>query len=240
MKPIHKWLIAGGLVMFGLVAMCCGGVIWSGKRMIEQTVYPTARDMPEAVKSDMPAMLRKLEKAMAKSAPKTLKALAPGLKAQEIAALEAKYNVTLSQELKDLYMWRNGSMDAEAGAEIMPWFHFSSLEVTLKEREEYNKTVVSEGGYFLKHQKTWICVFGSYDGGYFYDSIRAEAEGAYFMTDTDSMEYTFFPSMGNVIAGMVDCYREGIYKEDAEGALEEVDSDKAEAIWNRYGTVHEQ
>jgi hypothetical protein len=238
MKPNQKWMIIGAVAMLALAAMCCccGGVIWSGKRMIEQAVYPKADGMPAVVTPDMSTLLSKLEARMKKKAPKALAALAPGLKSEEIASLEAKYNIQLSPELKQLYMWRNGAVDADKGAEIVPLYGFPSLENALQKRETFNKEVGSQGGIFVGHQKSWLCVMGDDEsGGYYFDPARTEAEGAFFLGYRDEVDFTFFPSVRNFIAGVVECYEKDLYKETSEGLEEEDDIDKLDEVWKKYG-----
>ncbi len=234
MKPIYKWLIAIALVTCALLVLCCGGLIWGGMKAFENAVYPKAPPMPAVVGPQMPALLGKLESAMAKNAPKTLAALGPGLSTGEIAALEKKYGVVLTPELRQLYLWRNGAVDKEQGASLVPYYEFLSLEETLAAHQEMAK--IAGEMFITRYQKSWVCIVGSDEGGgYFYDPARSEAEGSFFAGARDDGVFMFFPSVRNFIAGVVECYETGAFVEGEEDEGLEEDSDKAEQVWKKYG-----
>lgn len=183
-------------------------------------LYPAAPSMAPVVSASMDELLAEYEAFLAKDAPKVLEALQPGLTHDEILQLEAKYQVTLTQDLRELYQWRNGSV-SELSPNAFPYMWFVPIDTALearafnaKELEQLDPQRREFYDEVISHTYPWIGIILDPGGeGYHYDPERAESEGSFFHHDTG--EYTFYPSVRNYLAEVLEEIRAGgIYATD--------------------------
>lgn len=232
-----KWLAAGGVVVVVLIVV---GLLL-GKHAMRQAMYPTPRGMPEVVASSMDELLVRLETALRMHAPESLDALRPGLSADEIARLEKDNGVQLDAEMRALYQWRNGA-PRDSQEYLIPIHRLVPLDEAFELRSLMAGQVEQMSGVeralhntLLGHQRTWLVVLDDGSGdGYFFDPQRTPAEGALFYHSIEMSHYIFFPSLKNLLAGIIECYETGVYSVDADGHLT-ADYEKAEAVWGKYG-----
>src|SRR4051812_22287986 len=71
--------------------------------------YLRPRSMPEAVDGSTDATLKRFEDALRQHAPDVLATLQPGLSDERIREIDARFRLRLTDDLRALYRWRNGS-----------------------------------------------------------------------------------------------------------------------------------
>ena len=204
--------------------------------------YPLAPQMPADVQESTGDVLTKLESALEKFAPQTLATLQPGLAREEIIEREEQLGVTLSDEMRALYMWRNGQ-SADAGKDFVPGHFFPSLEWLIEERKASKKqlgelSAVQRASYsaFAGHRDKWVGVFGDLAGdGYFFDPTRTASEGAVFYNMAEDISYNFFPSLKSLLSYFIECYESKAYFVGADGKLEE-DFNKSFELLPKYSS----
>ena len=208
---------------------------------IEPYSYPKPTTMPPVVDESMESLLERFEKVLEEKAPKVAAALQPGLSEEEVSQLEEQYDVRLTDDLRLLYQWHNGTPWL-LGPTITPLHEFYPLEEALQQRADLARDVESDGGMMkemLAPTLTWMPIFldGAGDG-YHFDPERTADEGAVFDNFMENASYTFFPSIKNVIAGFIECYEQDCYFEDADG-LVHGDFEAEYELWPKYGHVEE-
>ena len=118
-----------GILVLGLLAAMCL------RRLQRAIFYPSPASMPSAVAVDLGAALGRLESALAKHSPRVLDALQPGLSDEEISTIQSEHRMHLTDDLKALYRWRNGSPSG-VGVELIPGMRFVSLQEAARMRDE--------------------------------------------------------------------------------------------------------
>ncbi|QDT51302.1 hypothetical protein Pan258_53910 [Symmachiella dynata] len=204
--------------------------------------YPAAPPMPAVVPTPMPELLAEYEAFLAKEAPHLLEVTQPGLTPDEIHRLEAEYDFTLTQDLRELYQWRNGTPIEEFDGPF-PYMWFLPLDTSLETRaklardhELIDPKMKQFDDEWLAHTYPWIDIFLNAAGeGYHFDPQRAESEGSFFYC---SDGYVFYPSVRNYIAEVVADVRAGrFYFEDGEFNHKESSYEEWETNTNRYGVT---
>jgi hypothetical protein len=185
-------------------------------------------------------MLRRFEATLEKHAPDVLATLQPGLPDEEIRAIESRYRLRLTDEMRALYGWRNGS-PPEPRVDLIPGHWFVPLDYAAEQRggvgqELSAAPIVQRLAYwvFAGHTGTWLTVLDDLCGdGYFYDPSRRGRPGSFFYHFAEVREYRFFPSLANFLAGAIECYETGIYRSGRRGQAGE-DHDRSYELWARY------
>jgi hypothetical protein len=233
------WNEYRGAIVALLLAVVIGvGMFWAVKKeegngRRDVVDYPPAPRMPAVVNGSMEEWLAKLEGELQKKAPDVLTRLRSGLTDAQISALEKQFDVTLAEEVKALYRWRNGADDGKKLLRDIDFsHHFVSLEMALERRQSLLKDV-SEGRHGrIAYRAGWVGMFEDYGGdGYYYDPARRMEEGAFFSSFTEIGAFTFFPSLKNYVAYLTDCWEADI----KPGTLNEKDFERAGEIQKRYG-----
>jgi cell wall assembly regulator SMI1 len=209
------------------------------KHICRNFFYPSPGEMPPMVADDVRAGLQRLESTLAIHAPGVLAALRPGLPDSEISAIEAGHGIRLTDDLRALYRWRDGSPPSVRG-ELIPGHWFVPLEEALRMREGM-RTVDPDATVFLRaadavlsYKQDWLPVLDDGAGdGYFYDPSRPH--GSFFYNFAEDGQYRFFPSLANFLAGAVECYECGAYRSDPRGGLSE-NFVRSHALWPRYAS----
>jgi cell wall assembly regulator SMI1 len=238
-----RW-IGIGLVV---VAACIVWGVVSIPRAVGAFFYPPAGPMPPIVSQTEEQILVALESALKNKAPQVLSRMQPGLSETEITNLEQQAGVRLSDEMRQLYHWRNGYATRDPlivgpipGHRFVPLAEALGLAAILTNQVAKVSFVQRAAFEILAGQrKSWITLFDDGCGdGYFFDHKRKPAEGAIFYSFAQDRTYIFFPSLKNLLAGAVKCYEQGAYywtNAPAGGSLAE-DFDKTEAIWHEFGS----
>lgn len=210
-------------------------------------LYPTAPAMPPIVAETTEEILARLESSLKAHAPQLLEYLQPGLTAQEIADLEGRAGVRLPDDLKAFYRWRNGSRlelikSSNRLSDVpIPGHRFVPLGEALGFRSVVSNQLAqatgiqkAAGKVFAGHRESWIPLFDDGAGdGYFFDTKRKGSQGAVFYCFAEDRTYVFFPSMKNLLAGVVKCYEKGAFT-SKEGSLDE-NFELSQKIWTEFG-----
>jgi cell wall assembly regulator SMI1 len=232
----------GLLIVMGALAV----VVLMVPRAVRRYFYPPAPPMPPIVSRPMAEILGELEAVMKTNAPRVLEDLQAGLPNAEITALERQAGFQLPEDIRALYRWRNGSRSSDPrlagpipGHRFVPLAEALSLPAVIS-GQVAGATPVQRAAYgiFAGHRKSWITIFDDGCGdGYFFDPKRKASEGAVFYHLAEDMQYIFFPSAANLLAGAVKCYERKAFswKDDPQGPGLEEDFNQSPKIWEEFG-----
>lgn len=206
--------------------------------------YPQPTKMPGVVEEAMQELLARLESHLRSSSSQAFASLRPGLSEDEINALEAQFDIVLTDDLRALYLWKDGSDSWDE--QVVLGHRFMPLEEALQARADMRAEVqalegIQRAGYlaYAGHRDPWVSVFVDLAGdGYFYDPGRRESGGYFFFHFAEVGEYIYFPSLKNFLAGVNACYDSGIYHVGPDGAIEE-DFNQSREVWKRYGSMNQ-
>lgn len=216
-------------------------------RAIRRFFYPPAPPMPSVVATPVTQILSDLEANMKKKAPQVLDQMQPGLSDQEIAALEQQAGIQLPTEIRALYQWHNGCRSADPrvvgpipGHRFLPLSEALGLPAVLS-NQVAKATAVQKAafGIFAGHTRSWITLFDDGAGdGYFFDPRRKPKEGAVFYSFAEDCTYVFFPSLGNLLAGVVKCYETDAFSwtNAPTGSALTEDFTRTTKIWESFGS----
>jgi cell wall assembly regulator SMI1 len=227
-----------GWIIFAVVAVGAVLTIRHGARLF---FYPSPGRMPGSV-GDVEAALVRFEDALRANAPDVLAALRPGLSDEEIRSSERRWRIRLTDDLRALYRWRDGSA-ADGGVHLIPGHRFVPLAEAAEGRIEQRAQLASTPPVqrlayevFAGHRTGWLSVLDDGAGdGYFYDPGRRRHAGSFFYCFAEVREFRFFPSLANFLVGAAECYEAGIYRVGRRGELVE-DHDKSPEIWAAYAS----
>jgi hypothetical protein len=201
--------------------------------------YPRPGVMPAAADESVDASLKRLEETLERHAPYVLTGLQPGLSDDRISDIASRYRLRLTDDLRALYRWRNGSAP-DGDVELIPGHRFVPLEEAANERAQRRRapeaTAVQRLAHwiFAGHRTTWLTVLDDLCGdGYFYDPARWRRGGSFFYHFAEDREYRFFPSLSAFLGGAIECYETGIYRCGPRGQATE-DHERSFELWARY------
>ena len=222
-----------------LLFMLLGGI--AVRHLARTFFYPRPAKGPAALTGDVEAALARFEAALAAHAPGVLCALRPGLADERIRAIEREYGLRLTDDLRALYRWRDGSA-SDDGVDLIPGHWFVPLEEAARMRVEQRRQVAAAPfvqraafAIFAGHRTGWLPVLDDGAGdGYFYDPGRRRA-CALFYHFAEDRDYRFFPSLGNFLGGAAECYETGIYRVGRRGEIDE-DYERSFELWPRYAS----
>ena len=205
--------------------------------------YPAAGVMPKPVGDDVVSALERFESVLAEYAPEALSSLQPGLSDEQLQDIEGRYQFQLTDEMRALYPWRNGS-PPDVHTEFIPGHWFVPLEHAAQLREDDRRqlsslTLIQRIGYavFASHRTGWLTVLdGQCGDGYFYDPAPRRRKSSFFCHFAKGRWYWFFPSLANFLAGAIECYEAGIYRSGQRGQSGE-DDQRSLAMWSRYAAL---
>ena len=96
--------------------------------------YPRPTKLADRTTVPLSQLLNQYERVLLRVCPDSHAALQPGLTPQQIEALELEYDITLTDELRTLYSWRNGS-DPTKRVDAFPYMRFVPLREALDARD---------------------------------------------------------------------------------------------------------
>ena len=143
--------------------------------------------------------------------------LNPGISSQQIQELFEEIPLQLTQDLRALYTWRNGSKDCEGitlgELEFFPGFYLMSLEDSFQTYLELRETDA--------WGKSWFPIFASGGGDFYAMNLASEAQGQilgfYVFEEESQVEYWSLESM---LTALKNCYEQGIIFRNEQGYLD--------------------
>src|SRR5581483_8711650 len=233
-------IIAAVGVAVGLGVMAAVALLTA---QVRESFYPQPPALPAPVEQPVEQLLARLEEVLAAKAPAVRAALRPGLTDREIAEQEAQLGVALGDDLRALYRWHDGiapggPTDFIPGHRFLPLAEAVALRRELRAQEAAASPLQRVvGGALVGHREGWLPLLDDRAGdGYFYDPDRAASDGAYFYYLAEDSYYRFYPSLGNLLAGVLECWERGAYHVGEAGGFVQEAFDATPAIWRRYGT----
>jgi cell wall assembly regulator SMI1 len=217
-------------------------IYFASRHFLYSTFYPEPSGMPASVDGTMESKLQGLDLALKASAPDVMASLQPGLSEEQIAKIEAESGFRLTDDLKALYRWHNGSLPG-ARANLIPSYRFRPLEEAVRCRGEQQKQVAAAGfvnrcvyDLVAGYRTGWLPVIDGQDGvGFFFDPDRNGSPGSFFYFFAENHQLQFFPSIGNFAAGCTEAYNSGIYYRGKDGQITE-DYSRSLSLWSRYAS----
>ena len=162
-------------------------------------------------------LLNEIEKCLQQLDHSCLDHLNPGLSSQQIQELFEEIPLQLTQDLRALYTWRNGSKDCEGitlgELAFFPGFYLMSLEESIQTYLELRETDA--------WGKSWFPIFASGGGDFYAMNLAPEAQGQilgfYVFEEEGQVEYRSLKSM---LATLKACYEQGIIIRNERGYLD--------------------
>jgi cell wall assembly regulator SMI1 len=214
------------------------------RHLVRTFFYPSPTAFPKVVADDIDTALARFEQALHRHAPDTLAALQPGLSDAQIDAIEREHHLRLTDDLRALYRWRNGS-PPDARIDLIPGHRFVPLNEaaafpSLMRQQLAGIAAVQwlAHAIFAGHRTGWLPILDDGAGdGYFYDPARRRrrAGGGFFYHFAQDRHYRFFPALANFLVGAAECYETGIYRAGRRGRSGE-DFERSFALWSQYAT----
>lgn len=162
-------------------------------------------------------LLNEIEKSLQQLHHSCLDHLNPGISSQQIQELFEKIPLQLTQDLRALYTWRNGSKDIDGVTlgelAFFPGFYLMSLEESIQTYMELRE----RNGW----DKFWFPIFASGGGDFYAMNLAPEAQGQilgfYVCEEETQVEYRSLKSM---LATLKACYEQGIIFRNEQGYLD--------------------
>ncbi|EMI15841.1 beta-1 3-glucan synthesis protein [Rhodopirellula maiorica SM1] len=206
--------------------------------------YPQPTKLAERTDVPLSQLLAQYEQVLLRVCPDAHAALQEGLSQQQLEALEREYDITLTDELRTLYSWRNGSAPSP-GIDAFPYMRFVPLKEALDARNYLRNPDESKSSEVRELQDAWLGFRYSWVGvlengagdGYFYDPNRRHDESCFFYTVHDDIGYMFYPSVGNYFEELLELDRRNELSGDDTGVKQDSKwtySEEKEFL-NRFG-----
>ena len=144
--------------------------------------------------------------------PSTIDSLQPGLTVEEIEEKAKDLPFRLTQEVYELYQWRNGMVDD--GSCFFSAFRFLPLEEAIK----YSKSVVEDIEIFFPFG--WLPIF-EFEGDYSAVICAEEKTESSLILDIYEDTNIAHQSLTNMMCCIAECYETGAFYIDESGNLEE-------------------
>ena len=143
--------------------------------------------------------------------------LNPGITSLKIQELFEEIPLQPNQDLRALYIWRNGSEDSEGitlgELAFFPGFYLMSLEESIQTYLELRETDAWD--------KSWFPIFASGGGDFYAMNLAPEAQGqilgVYVYEEEAQVEYRSLKSM---LTNFKVCYEQGIIFRNEQGYLD--------------------
>ena len=162
-------------------------------------------------------LLNEIEKSLQQLNHPCVDHLNPGISSQQIQELFEEIPLQLTQDLRALYAWRNGSKDSDGitlgELAFFPGFYLMSLEESIQIYLELIETDAWD--------KAWFPIFASGGGDFYAMNLYPEAKGQilgfYVFEEEAQVEYRSLESM---LATLKTCYEQGIIFRNEQGYLD--------------------
>lgn len=162
-------------------------------------------------------LLNEIEKSLQQLDHPCVDHLNPGISSQQIQELFEEIPLQLTQDLRALYTWRNGSKDCEGitlgELAFFPGFYLMSLEESIQTYLELRE----RNGW----DKSWFPIFASGGGDFYAMNLASEAQGQilgfYVFEEEPQVEYWSLKSM---LTTFKVCYEQGIIFRNEQGYLD--------------------
>lgn len=162
-------------------------------------------------------LLNEIEKCLQQLDHSCVDHLNPGISSQQIQELFEAIPLQLTQDLRALYTWRNGSKDCEGitlgELAFFPGFYLMSLEESIQTYLELRETDA--------WGKSWFPIFASGGGDFYAMNLAPEAQGQilgfYVFEEEAQVEYRSLKSM---LATLKACYEQDIIFRNEQGYLD--------------------
>ena len=143
--------------------------------------------------------------------------LNPGISSQQIQELFEEIPLQLTQDLRALYTWRNGSKDCEGitlgELAFFPGFYLMSLEESIQTYLELRAREAWD--------KSWFPIFASGGGDFYAMNLASEGQGqihgVYVYEEEPQVEYRSLKSM---LTTFKVCYEQGVIFRNEQGYLD--------------------
>ncbi|MEM0939852.1 MAG: SMI1/KNR4 family protein [Bacteroidota bacterium] len=145
--------------------------------------------------------------------------LQKGLELSEVMNFTDELNITLTNELVELYKWRNGTDKSDGyilgDVDFFPGYHFLPLEHSVA----YYKSFIND----RRWSKNWFPVFANGGGDFFIinctDKFKESSEVIGFMRDFDDHEVEYL-SLERMLQTFCECYTKGAFYLNGNGDIE--------------------
>ena len=162
-------------------------------------------------------LLNEIEKSLQQLDHPCVDHLNPGISSQQIQELFEEIPLQLTQDLRALYTWRNGSKDCEGitlgELAFFPGFYLMSLEESIQTYMELR----ARNGW----DKSWFPIFASGGGDFYAMNLASEAQGQilgfYVFEEETQVEYRSLKSM---LQTFKVCYKQAIVFRNEQGYLD--------------------
>lgn len=192
-----------------LIARAMIGALPSAEAMYP----PSPSDLPACVSTPLPELLVKYEKLLVELGVDVQSDLQRGLTDGELDAIEVQYQFKLTEDIRQLYKWHNGTPET-CGTEVFPWGRFLPIDDSLKIKNLPNThpdpEVQKLHAQMLAFRQSWIPVIEDASGnGFYFDPDRSTQSSSFFYHAHDDIPYYFYPCVGNYIQSLIDMHAQG-------------------------------
>jgi hypothetical protein len=179
--------------------------------------------------TDLTNALNRIFAWLEKHSPRSASGFQPGLSSKEI---EERLNVLpfcVSQEVRELYRWRNGD---EIYSPVFGYLSFVDLDTACDISESVNG---------IYPQSRYLFPVFDFDGEYFAvecDMAMTETSPVFHVSDCYDVNFAFI-NLTSMMLALAECYETGVYGVKEDGRLEVVDTIEFGRIRKKYnpGTV---
>lgn len=251
-SSVLRKLIAGGVALILVLAVATVVLVYLNPLILlklfipvpsPDEMYPPAPAMPPVVAEPIEDLLSAYETFLEANTSDVFAALQPGLSDSEIDELEAAHSINLTDDLRALYRWRNGT-PRSAHIDAFPDHEFVPLGDALAARDILHDQVKAETpaqqklhAAYAGHRDDWVDLIVDIAGdGYFFDPARSESQGSFFFCFAEDGSYFFYPAFRNYLAEVVEGVKTGVFVAGPSG-IETADFDKAYALSERFGAA---
>jgi hypothetical protein len=248
---VRRIYIAIGVALLVLIVAVVALVRLKGPAMLSrffpipspEEMYPPAPAMPPVVAIPVEDLLATYEAFLKANAPAVLGVLQTGLSDSDIDKLETLHSIKLTNDLRALYRWRNGTPQS-ANLNAFPNHEFVPLDVALTNRDELRKQVESGtpeeqqiDAAYAGHRDAWLGLIVDLAGdGHFFDPARSESQGSFFFCFNEDGSSIFYPAFRNYLAAVVEGQKAGVFVTGPRG-VDTADFVKAQALWQQFGAA---
>lgn len=214
-----------------------------GDPLPDDVMYPPSPpEMPPCVPAALPDLLAEYEGILIKLGVPVERCLNKGLSDKQVEEIETQFSIKLSEDIKDLYKWHNGT-PADCPIEVFPLGRLLPLDYSLgikhlpvaSKRDPQVEKFLNE---WIAFQKSWIEVTtDGFGNGFYFDPDRIDQTSSFFFHAHDDIPYDFYPCIGNWIQSLIDEYERGdlVYENDSVRSKASPSYDAYVERINKYG-----